>query len=93
MGAETYALSHSASKIEDAEKLGVKRDNFIIAKDAKETAKAWANTFDIILITAPSDNLPLDSLYFPMMKRLGAVMCVPPPRASLCPLSPGNASS
>ncbi|TNY24000.1 NADP-dependent alcohol dehydrogenase [Rhodotorula diobovata] len=85
MGAETYALSHSASKIEDAEKLGVKRDNFIIAKDAKETAKAWANTFDIILITAPSDNLPLDSLYFPMMKRLGAVILCALPESKLPP--------
>ena len=86
MGAETYALSHSTSKVEDAEKLGVKRENFIVAKDVKETVKQWSNTFDIILITAPSDNLPLDSLYFKLMAHLGSIMCVllsAPPRPLL----------
>ena len=33
MGAETFALSHSDSKLKDAEKLGVKAENFIITKD------------------------------------------------------------
>ncbi|GAA5828593.1 hypothetical protein JCM3770_006319, partial [Rhodotorula araucariae] len=83
MGAETFALSHSASKIDDAEKLGVKRENFIVAKDIKATAKQWANTFDIILITAPSTELPLDTLYFPLMRRLGAVVLCALPEAKL----------
>lgn len=33
MGAETFALSHSANKAGDAEKLGVKPENFIVTKD------------------------------------------------------------
>ncbi|GJN87882.1 hypothetical protein Rhopal_000837-T1 [Rhodotorula paludigena] len=85
MGAETYALSHSSSKIDDAEKLGVKRENFIVAKDAEATVKQWSNTFDIILITAPSENLPLDSLYFPLMRNMGAVILCALPETKLPP--------
>ncbi|GAA5902861.1 hypothetical protein JCM8208_006496 [Rhodotorula glutinis] len=83
MGAETYALSHSTSKIDDAEKLGVKRDNFIVAKDVKATVEKWSNTFDIILITAPSDNLPLDTLYFKLMAHLGSIILCALPETKL----------
>ncbi|KAI9836755.1 MAG: hypothetical protein M1837_003243 [Sclerophora amabilis] len=49
LGAETYAISHSPSKKEDALALGAKE--FITTGD-KDWAKPWAMTFDFILNTA-----------------------------------------
>ncbi|KAI9716653.1 MAG: hypothetical protein M1812_005191 [Candelaria pacifica] len=49
LGAETYAISHSPHKKEDALKLGAKE--FICTQD-KDWAKPWAFTFDFILNTA-----------------------------------------
>lgn len=49
LGAETYAISHTASKRDDALALGAKE--FICTQD-KEWAKPWAFTFDFILNTA-----------------------------------------
>jgi alcohol dehydrogenase (NADP+) len=47
MGAEVYALSHSDRKLADAEKLGCKKENFIIAKDKEATKAKWSRTFDV----------------------------------------------
>lgn len=47
MGAEVYALSHSASKMDDAEKLGCPRENFIVAKDQDEVRKKYNKHFDV----------------------------------------------
>lgn len=49
LGAETYALSHSPSKAEDAKKLGAKE--FISTKE-KGWHEKWAFTFDFLLNTA-----------------------------------------
>ena len=49
LGAETYAISHSPSKKDDALALGAK--GFISTAD-KDWAKPWAFTFDFILNTA-----------------------------------------
>ncbi|KAA6406807.1 MAG: alcohol dehydrogenase (NADP+) [Lasallia pustulata] len=49
LGAETYAISHTANKKEDALKLGAKE--FICTQD-KDWAKKWAFTFDFILNSA-----------------------------------------
>ncbi|MCJ1360122.1 MAG: hypothetical protein MMC33_010125 [Icmadophila ericetorum] len=53
LGAETYVLSHTPSKKEDALKLGAK--HFISTKD-KDWAKPYAFTFDFILNTADMTN-------------------------------------
>jgi alcohol dehydrogenase (NADP+) len=46
LGAETYALTHSPSKVEDAKKLGAKE---VIVTGEKDWEKKWAYTFDFIL--------------------------------------------
>jgi len=74
LGAETFAISHSDSKKNDAEKLGVKPEDFIIASNPEETAKKYAGYFDIILICSFQKDLPLQSLYFPMMRPEGVVI-------------------
>ncbi|MCJ1309899.1 hypothetical protein MMC25_003560 [Agyrium rufum] len=53
LGAETYAISHTPGKEEDAKALGAKE--FICTKD-KDWAKPWAFTFDFILNTADMTN-------------------------------------
>lgn len=50
LGAETYAISHSPHKAEDAKRLGAKE--FICTKTNKDWAKPWAFTFEFILNTA-----------------------------------------
>lgn len=52
LGAETFALSHSDSKIKDAEKLGVKPENFIITKDLAAVTKKYNRFFDLIICTS-----------------------------------------
>ncbi|GAA6030135.1 hypothetical protein JCM8097_009278 [Rhodosporidiobolus ruineniae] len=79
MGAEVYALSHSARKQADAEKLGVKPENFIIAKDKEETRKNWARKFDLIILTSSAQDIPLEELYFPLLRPTGTfVLCALP---------------
>lgn len=63
MGAETFALSHSDSKLADAERLGVKPENFIITRDDAATAVKYARSLDIIICTS-SHLLPIETLYF-----------------------------
>jgi len=48
--------------------MGVKPENFIVAKDVEAVVKKWSRTFDIILITAFGDDLPMDTLYLPLLK-------------------------
>ncbi|KAM0751629.1 GroES-like protein [Meredithblackwellia eburnea MCA 4105] len=75
MGAETFALSHSASKLSDAEKLGVKPENFIITKDEAAVAEKYVRSLDIIICTS-SHLLPIESLYFKLLRPEGAlVLC------------------
>ncbi|WAR63241.1 hypothetical protein PtB15_18B323 [Puccinia triticina] len=76
LGAEVYALSHSDSKKADAAKLGVAPDHFIIAADAAATAKTWANAFDLIVCTSNQHDLPVDTLFFPMLKPQGRLTIV-----------------
>lgn len=66
MGAETVAISHSDSKREDAKKMGA--DDFIVAKDINEVVTKHSRTFDLILITAFGEEVPMDTLYLPMLK-------------------------
>lgn len=76
LGAETFAISHSSSKLDDAVKLGVKKENFIIAKDQEETAKKWENTFDLIVCTSFQKDLPIDTLYFKILRPGGRLTIV-----------------
>uniref|UniRef100_A0A0K3CCX8 BY PROTMAP: gi/342320884/gb/EGU12822.1/ NADP-dependent alcohol dehydrogenase [Rhodotorula glutinis ATCC 204091] n=1 Tax=Rhodotorula toruloides TaxID=5286 RepID=A0A0K3CCX8_RHOTO len=55
MGADVYALSHSASKMDDAEKLGCPRENFIVAKDQAEVRKKYNKHFDVSFCTVSFD--------------------------------------
>lgn len=68
LGADTYALSHSDSKLHDAEGLGVKPENFIITKDVKACAKQWERKFDLLICTAFNSDMPIDSLYLRLLK-------------------------
>lgn len=83
LGAETFALSHSDSKLADAEKLGVKPENFIITKDEKACIAKWARTFDIIICTAFHDNLPVESLFFKLLAPEGALVLCGLPETAL----------
>ncbi|GAA5984387.1 hypothetical protein JCM11641_000120 [Rhodosporidiobolus odoratus] len=79
MGAEVFVLSHSARKIDDAEKLGCKRENFIVAKDKEETKKNWTRKFDIIILTSNAADIPLEDLYFPLLRPTGTfILCALP---------------
>lgn len=95
MGAEVYALSHSESKKAEAEKLGCKPENFIVTRDVKETASKWNKHFDILLNTSSGSDMPLESLYFPLLNNLGTlILCglpedkMPPFYCHVGPLSP-----
>ncbi|KAK4701401.1 hypothetical protein P7C70_g4830, partial [Phenoliferia sp. Uapishka_3] len=72
MGAETFALSHSASKIGDAEKLGVKPENFIVTKDGEATVEKWRDSLDLIICTS-SHVLPIEEVYFQLLRPEGAL--------------------
>ncbi|GAA5959871.1 hypothetical protein JCM8115_004888 [Rhodotorula mucilaginosa] len=85
MGAEVYALSHSDSKLQDAQKLGVKPENFIITKDVKEVAKKYNKHFDILLNTSSGSSMPLETLYFPLLNNLGALVLCGLPEDKLPP--------
>jgi len=76
LGADTYAISHSDSKLGDAEKLGVKKENFIIAKDQEETAKKWKDKFDLIVCTSFQKDLPIETLYFKLLRPQGRLTIV-----------------
>ncbi|KAM0787987.1 hypothetical protein ACM66B_006189 [Microbotryomycetes sp. NB124-2] len=86
LGAETFALSHSDRKLADAEKLGVKPENFIITKDQKETVKKWSRKFDLLLCTAFQSDLPIEKLYFPLLAPEGTLCLVGLPEEKLAPM-------
>jgi alcohol dehydrogenase (NADP+) len=75
-GAEVTMLSSSASKKEDAEKLGA--HHFALTKDP-EQVKALAKSFDFILntVSAPHDY----NMYLNMLKTNGVMVCVGAPPA------------
>lgn len=83
LGAEVYAISHSESKKADAAKLGIKPENFLVPQDPRETAKKYRNTLDIILVTSFAENLPIQRLYFPMLRPGGKVILVGIPEKGL----------
>lgn len=74
LGADTYALSHSDSKLADAKKLGVKPENFLITKDVKALLAKHARSFDIIICTSFQADLPLESLYFKLLRPEGVIV-------------------
>ncbi|BGP29298.1 hypothetical protein JCM10296v2_001036 [Rhodotorula toruloides] len=79
MGAEVYALSHSASKMDDAEKLGCPRENFIVAKDQAEVRKKYNKHFDILILTSSANDIPLEGLYLPLLRNMGTfIICALP---------------
>ncbi|KAL8291238.1 hypothetical protein RQP46_002216 [Phenoliferia psychrophenolica] len=82
MGAETFALSHSTSKVADAAKLGVKAESFIVAKDAAATAIKYAKTLDILILTS-SHIGPLEELYFPLLRHEGTLVLLGVPEEKL----------
>ncbi|GAA5824375.1 hypothetical protein JCM5353_005014 [Sporobolomyces roseus] len=76
LGAETFALSHSDKKVPDAEKLGVDADHFVVYKDIAATAKKWARKFDLIVCTANNNDLPIEALFFKLLRPEGTlVLC------------------
>ncbi|KDE08731.1 hypothetical protein MVLG_01186 [Microbotryum lychnidis-dioicae p1A1 Lamole] len=83
LGAETFALSHSDSKLTDAEKLGVKPENFIITKDETATAKKWARSFDLIVCTAFQDDMPIESLFLKLLRPEGTLALCGLPESKL----------
>ncbi|KAL8291237.1 hypothetical protein RQP46_002215 [Phenoliferia psychrophenolica] len=82
MGAETFALSHSDSKIADATKLGVKPESFIVAKDTAATAAKYEKTLDILILTS-SHIGPLEELYFPLLRHEGTLVLLGVPEEKL----------
>lgn len=83
MGAETYVISHSPSKKEDALKMGAK--DFIVTSE-EGWADKWKFTFDFIINTADATdkfNLPE---YFSTLKVNGAFHMVGFPDKPLQPL-------
>jgi alcohol dehydrogenase (NADP+) len=52
--------------------LGLKSENFIIAKDIKATLEKWNRNFDLIICTN-SGLLPLEELYFPLLRPEGVI--------------------
>jgi alcohol dehydrogenase (NADP+) len=86
LGAETYAISHSPSKKADALKMGA--DGFIVTKDVAATVKEYGQFFDILLCTSFQDDMPLDDLYFPLLKPRGNMIIVGLPESKLPAMRP-----
>ncbi|CAH7689731.1 chaperonin 10-like protein [Phakopsora pachyrhizi] len=76
LGAETYALSHSESKKKDVVEMGLKPENFIITSDRGDTVKKWSKKFDLILCTSFQADLPLEDLFFPLLRPQGRLTIV-----------------
>jgi len=90
LGAETYVLSHSPSKKDDAMALGAKE--FISTKD-ENWAEPWKFTFDVILNCATAtDRFNLPS-YFSTLKVHGAFHMVGLPEKPLPSLMARSFSS
>lgn len=69
LGAETWAISHSERKKDDALKLGAV--GFIATKDEKSVLKKHLASFDLLLVTSNQDDMPLRKLYLPLLKPYG----------------------
>lgn len=78
MGAEVTVLSTSASKEEDARRLGA--HHFVVTRDAKNL-EALANTFDLIVDAVSADH-DLNQ-YLGLLKRDGALVLVGAPEKPL----------
>jgi alcohol dehydrogenase (NADP+) len=80
MGAEVTMLSHTASKAEDAKRLGAHK--FVLTSDADQAA-AVTNYFDFILDTVSAEHDY--NFYLGMLKTNGTMVCVgvPPPAPPL----------
>ncbi len=76
MGAEVTMLSHTASKAEDAKRLGAHK--FVLTTD-EEQARSVANYFDFILDTVSAEHDY--NFYLGMLRTNGTMVCVgvPPP--------------
>lgn len=86
MGAEVYALTHSNSKASDIAKLGATKA--ILTKDPKEVLKEYAGFFDLIICTSFQNDMPLQDLYFPLIKPYGVFHAVGLPEGNLPPIHP-----
>ncbi|KAG7531299.1 hypothetical protein FFLO_04477 [Filobasidium floriforme] len=86
LGAETYALTHSASKEKDALALGAKK--VIVTKDQKAVLAEYAGFFDIIICTSFQPNMPLSSFYLPLLKPRGNFILNGLPEEDLPPMKP-----
>jgi alcohol dehydrogenase (NADP+) len=86
LGADTYALTHSASKEKDALELGATK--VIVTKDQKAALKQYAGFFDIIICTSFQPNMPLSSFYFPLLKPRGQFILNGLPEEDLPPMKP-----
>lgn len=81
LGADTYAISHSDSKREDAAKLGAK--GFIASKNKEAALAEHRNSFDILLCTSYQDDMPLADFYLPLLKIGGNMIIVGLPNSGL----------
>lgn len=81
LGAETWAISHSERKKDDALKLGAV--GFIATKDEKSVLKKHLASFDLLLVTSNQDDMPLRKLYLPLLKPYGNCIMVGLPNSGL----------
>ncbi|KAI8446558.1 chaperonin 10-like protein [Phakopsora pachyrhizi] len=87
LGSETYALSRSESKKKDAVKMGLNPENYIVTSDREATVKKWSSKFDLILCTSSEANLPLEDLYFPLLRSQGKLTLVGLPEEKIPAIS------
>lgn len=80
MGADMVAISHSKSKKEDAEKMGVKQ--FISTHDDENWSEANARTLDLIVCTANNSDMPIQK-YLRLLKPGSSFILVGAPEEPL----------
>ncbi|KAH8927645.1 GroES-like protein [Atractiella rhizophila] len=83
MGADTYALSSSDRKREDCAKLGIDEDHYINYSKHEETLASSLKSFDMILSTTPGKGMPLESLFFKLLKPFGSFVIAGLPEEKL----------
>lgn len=84
LGAETVAISHSASKKADAEKMGVSQ--FIATHDEPDWEKKNARTLDLIVCTANNADMPINK-YLKLLKPGSKMILVGAPEENLKPFN------
>lgn len=88
LGADhVVAISRSASKKADAEKMGA--DTFIATDEDKDWAKKHSNSIDLIVCTVSSPKMPLEK-YLQLLKPHGNFIQVGAPEEPLPGFSPFN---